>query len=103
MKRIQSATVPGSLSGGFFSGRTGILQTLLDGACALPAAFSEPVSGLPEKNLCPLFPLLRLLLLADEIARQKTDNDGAQKDYEPIVLQILFPAAHSTRRLGTSF
>jgi hypothetical protein len=38
-----------------------------------PQCYPE-VLGLPEKNLRPLFSLLRLLLLVDEIAQQKTEN-----------------------------
>jgi hypothetical protein len=39
------------------------------------------------------------MLLDDEIARQKTDCYGAQKNYEEIIFQLLFPTAHCARYL----
>ena len=87
-------TVLRSLSGGLLSSRTGVLQALLHRVGGLPAAVSEPVFGLTEKNLSPLITLPCLLLLGDEIASQKADCYSDQKDYEQIVFQILVPGAH---------
>jgi hypothetical protein len=40
---------------------------------------------------------LCLLLLRDEIAQQKADCYRAQKDYEQIIFQVLFPTVHRAR------
>src|ERR1700693_767827 len=100
MKWIYPATVLDSLTSGLFSSRTGILQALLDRPCGLLAAHTQPVLSLPEKNFRPLFSLLRLMLLGDEIAYQKTDCYRAQKNYEEIIFQMLFPTAHCARNLA---
>jgi hypothetical protein len=41
--------------------RTCVFQSVLHRTCSLSAAFGQPVLGLSEKNLRPLFSLLRLL------------------------------------------
>src|ERR1700681_1294548 len=68
MTWLKLTTILDSLTGGLFNGRTGVLQALLHRARGLPGPFTQPVLGLPEKNLRPLFSLLRFLLLGDEIA-----------------------------------
>jgi len=52
---------------------------------------------LPKKNLCPLFSLLCLLLLGDEIAQKEADCYRAKKDWKLIGFQIRFPTADFAR------
>jgi hypothetical protein len=90
IKWIYSAAIPGSSARGLFCGRAGVFQALFYRTGSYPAALTQPVLRLPEKNLRPLRAFLRLVPLGDEISRKKTNYHRAQKRYREIISHLVF-------------